>query len=448
VPPFYYLCFVLKEFESNIIKSGLFSKKEHLLLAMSGGIDSVVLAHLLKESEFNFSIVHCNFRLRGKDSKADEAFCMELAKQLGVQIYARSFDTKKYCIENKMNVQLAARKLRYDWFKDLIDKHKLDYLLTAHHANDVVETFFINVLRGTGIKGLKGIPLKQGRIVRPLLNFSREEIEAYAKLKKITFRLDKSNLEDKYERNFIRMNVIPLLKKINPKLEDTFVKNTANLSQEAGIVADFLEERAANLITQTPEFVFISKKKLLKEKYKSSVLHHLISGYGFNETQEKNVLQHLEENGLPGKLFSSVTHQLTIDRNDLIIKSMAAFIPADINIRTFAGLRKLGFITCEVLKKFELPKQNELLLSKSRLIFPLAIRTRQTGDKFKPFGMKGFKLLSDFFKDQKMNTFEKENCRLLVNGNGEIIWVMGTRSDERYKTTIQDKDLLKLTFIG
>jgi tRNA(Ile)-lysidine synthase len=438
---------VLNEFESNILKNGLFDKKENLLLAISGGVDSVVLAHLLKNAGFNFSLAHCNFGLRGKDSDADENLCKNLAKELDVAVYTKAFDIPKYCQQHKTNTQLAARKLRYDWFHELVKEHAFDYILTAHHANDVIETIFINLLRGTGIQGLKGIPGKKGKIVRPLLDFKKEDIDAYAKSNKIVYRLDKSNLEDKYERNFIRLNIIPALKKINPKLEETFIKNTVHFRQEAGIVNDFLENRSLELITQTPNQVFINKRKLKNEKYIESVLHSMISGYGFNETQQKNIIKNIHNNSIPGKIFTSPTHQLIVDRNDLVIKSLNADSFNKLKIKSLPELKEQKLFACAGLKEFNIPAKNELLIEQDKLIFPLIIRKRQAGDKFKPFGMRNFKLVSNFLKDEKLNLFEKENCKLLVNGNGDIIWIIGHRSDDRYKVNNTGTNFLKLTLI-
>lgn len=417
------------------------------MLAISGGLDSVALAHLLKEGGYQFSLAHCNFKLRGKESDADEKSCIDLAKKLRVKLYKTEFNTQQYCEEHKINVQLAARKLRYDWFHELLQEHGFDYLLTAHHANDVIETFFINLLRGTGINGLKGIPEKNGKIIRPLLNYTRQHLEAYATKENIAYRTDKSNLEEKYDRNFIRLSVIPALKTIQPALEDVFLKNIKHLKQEAEIVSDFLELKAAETVTQTHDFVFINKKKLSREKYAESILHHLIGGYGFNETQQNNILQNIQTNALTGKTFHSATHQLSIDRDDLVIKIASGDAPDTEIFDSLQDLKKHPSFKLTQLKHFAIPKPNELLVSNEKLIFPLYLRGKKNGDKFKPFGMKGFKLLSDFLKDEKLHHFEKERCRILQNGNGEIIWVVGLRSDERYKVTSKDSPILKLTCV-
>lgn len=419
-----------------------------MLLALSGGIDSVVLAHLLKQSGFSFAMAHCNFKLRSQDSDGDEQFCIALAKTLGVEIYTTSFNIKKHCLEHKQSIQVAARNLRYDWFNKLVKEHQLDHIITAHHANDNIETVFINMLRGTGIKGLKGIRAVNGKIVRPLLHFTKEEINGYAKDHNIVFRLDKSNLEDKYERNFLRLNIIPGLKKINPKLEQTFIENSFRLAQENGIVTDFLTAKALSLKSEKNGSVIIDKNKLQKEAYKESILHSLLSPYGFNKTQQDNILEHVLNNATVGKIFITAAYELTIDRKAIIIKPALKNKLEAFEIKTLTALKKQAVFKVETIKAFTVPAKNELIISTGKLIFPLTVRTKQTGDRFKPFGMKGFRLLSDFFKDEKLNAFEKENCKLLVNGNGEIIWVAGHRSDERYKVEKSDKNLLKLALIG
>ncbi len=436
-----------KKIESNILKNQLFSKKHSLLLAISGGIDSVVLAHLLKKAGFNFSLAHCNFKLRGKDSDADEAFCKALAKELDVKFYVQAFDVEAYCKKNRVSVQMAARDLRYDWFNELIKKNKFDFLVTAHHANDVIETVFINLLRGTGIKGLKGIPEKTGNIVRPLLNFTKEEINAFAKKEKISYRTDKSNLEAKYERNLLRLEVLPKLKKIHPNLEQTFLNNVANFKEEAEIVNEFLTEKTKLLVSKKGTQVVIDKLKLKKEKHLQTLLHHILESFGFTLSQITDIRTNLIENGETGKLFFTSSFTLTIDRKLIIIKPGVEKTSESIRLNSLNELKSFDLLKLEEIKEFKSIQNNELVIEKNKLIFPLTIRQKQTGDKFRPFGMKGFKLISDFLKDQKLNAFEKENCRLLENGNGDIIWVMGHRSDDRYKIETKKNNLLKLTLV-
>ncbi|MCE3226456.1 MAG: tilS [Bacteroidetes bacterium] len=430
-----------KQFQSNIIKNQLFNKNSKLLLAISGGVDSVVLAHLLKEGNYEFSLAHCNYKLRGKESDGDEQFCRKLAKELGVSIFVKVFDLKKK--KGKINIQSEARELRYSWFNELINQHELDCVLTAHHANDHVETVLINLLRGTGSKGMKGIRARNGKRVRPLLVFTKKEIEAYARKNKLDHRLDKSNLEAKYERNFLRLKVVPLLKELNPSLEKTFIENSFRMGQEYGMAGDYLKSRYKELVTEGKDFVNISKTKLKKEKYIESVLHFLLDDYGFNETQNKNIIDNIMNDGESGKLFHSPTHKLTIGRSELVIVPNNGKKLSETIVRSLSELKKHFSVSEE--KKFTLPSQNELFIYGEQLRFPLTIRTYRAGDKFRPFGMKGFKLLSDFLKSEKQNAFEKENCRILVNGNGDIIWVMGLRSDERYRVDPDKKNYLKLS---
>lgn len=434
-------------FEETILKNDLFTKKEDLLLAISGGIDSVALAWLLKERNYKFSLAHCNFNLRGADSKKDEKFCRELAKKLEVKIFVKHFDTKQYSEKNKVSIQMAARDLRYSWFKKLMKDEKLDKLLTAHHANDVVETVLLNLLRGTGIKGLKGIPIKNGKTARPLLHCSKEDIEAYVKTTKIKFRKDKSNEEEKYGRNFLRLKVIPLLKKLNPVLEQTFVKNSARFIEEGAIVKEYLQTKEKELLHRHKNNVVIKRHALAQEKHAATLLNHLLKPFNFKETQRNNIQRVLLTNSTETKYFYSDTHRLHIEREALILSEFT--LPAkEIKINSLKELKNCSVFTVKKQKEFHLPKRNELLLQEDQLHFPLCLRAGKTGEKFKPFGMKGYKLLSDFYKDEKLSTHEKEKCRLLVNGNGEIIWVMGYRSDERYRLNSTDKNLIKLSLIG
>lgn len=437
---------MLQAFESHIRKNSLFAKNQRLLLAFSGGLDSTVLVHLLLQCGFKPAIAHCNFQLRGKDSLEDEKFCQQLAKKNNLKFFTKRFDLGKYGKETGSNTQLAARNLRYEWFHEIISENNFDFILTAHHAGDIVETVIINLLRGTGINGLKGIPEKNGKLVRPLLPFRKEELEAYAKQHKIRYRTDQSNSENKYERNFIRNKIVPLLRELNPNLEDTFLRNTFHFQQEAGIVKEFLSNKAVDYTTQTHDTLFINRNRLRHERHLESILHHILTGYGFNGTQQRNIAELIRLGEGSGKIFRTSTHILASDRNDLILKEIPKAEP-ELVIPDFESLKKLPFFKVRKLAKFSLPKEKEFVVSADKLIFPLVIRSRKTGDRFRPFGMKGSKLLSDYMKEQKMNTFDKENCSILINGNNQIMWLMGFRSDDRYRVKGNEKDLLKLTII-
>ena len=417
------------------------------MLAISGGIDSVVLAHLLKKGGYKFSLAHCNFKLRGKDSDADEAFCKSLGKDLEVNFYTQTFDTKAYCKKNKVSIQMAARELRYAWFNELVKKEKIDYVVTAHHANDVVETMLINLCRGTGINGLKGIPEKTEKIVRPLLNFTKDEIAKFAKNQKIKHRIDKSNLEAKYERNFLRLGVIPKLKELHPNIEQTFLNNVAIFKEEAEIVQDFLKEKSKLLITENAGNIAIDKVFLKKEKQVKTLLHYILNPFGFNISQINDITTNLLEDGETGKLFFSSSNTLNIDRRFILIKPKGNTAFEPINFVSLKDFKKSNLLRIEEVSDFKNITSNEFVIEKDKLIFPLTVRAKRTGDKFKPFGMKGFKLLSDFLKDLKLSAFEKENCLLLENGKGDIIWVMGYRSDDRYKVATKGTKLIKLSLI-
>ena len=434
-----------EKFEKNILKKKLFEKKDKLLLAISGGVDSVVLAHLLNKLNYKFDLVHCNFNLRAEESKLDEKFCLTTAKQLKVKIFIKQFKLEEYCKKHKISIQMAARELRYEWFSELLKKQSYSYLLTAHHSDDLVETIFINLLRGTGIKGLKGISEKKDDIIRPLLIFNKQEIELFAKKQKINFRLDKSNLNTKYERNLLRLEIIPKLKKRHPQLEQTFLKNTEHFIQEASIVEDYLKHKYKKLVSTNSNSLKINKHLLNEETHKETIINYILKPFNFNETQEKNLINSISKNFNTGKCFLSQTHQLIIDREYIIIKPIDKEIQNTLYINSINELKHIPDIAFSKTKKINKPKKNELYISEKDLIFPIQVRTKKIGDQFIPFGMNVFKLISKIYKDEKLNTFEKTNTKLLINGNNDIIWIIGLRSDQRYKIDKQT-DLIKLTF--
>jgi len=432
----------LNQFISN---NGLFTKKDKLLLAFSGGIDSVVLAHLLKDAGYNFELAHCNFKLRGKESDADEKFCEDFAKKNKLKIRCAQFNTKAYVKKSGASVQMAARELRYNWFIEQAKQNKFNFILTAHHANDNIETLLINLIRGTGINGLKGIPHKQNMIARPLLFASKDLITDYAKKNKLTYRNDSSNDEVKYKRNYLRHEIVPGLKKLNPALENTFENNIRLFKQSATVVKQFVNEKREEIVTEKDGCYQIDVKKLLKEESAELLLHEWLSPKGFNSSQTEQILKSLAAK-LSGKLFFSETHKALIDRDFIFIeKTNDKISDKEFLIKDLSDFKKLPFkVNAGLTSSKKIISQKKVAqIDFEKRGFPLKIRKWKAGDKFMPLGMNGFKKISDFLINQKLNRFEKENIWLLLSKN-EVVWVIGQRLDDRYKINPDTKKILKL----
>lgn len=427
----------------------LFTKKDQLLLAFSGGIDSVVLAHLLHTDGYKFGLAHCNFGLRGKESDEDEKFCAAFAKKIKVPFFSQRFDTESFAQKNRLSIQMAARKLRYDWFAELLKKSSYDLIVTAHQANDVMETTLINLIRGTGINGITGIPAVQQKIRRPLLSCSKESIVAYAQQNKLKYRHDSSNDEIKYKRNFLRHTVIPALKGLNPSLEKTFLQNTRLFGQAAAIVNTYIGEKRNRLLSSAKDKSVIDLVQLKKEDHTELLLHELMKPFGFNPSQTQAMHRSITEKFLPGKLFISPAHQALIDRREIIITPIGhteedhEYVAADAKELEHLPVH----ITYAITDQRDFPKDNNsLLVDADQLKFPVTIRKWRSGDRFRPLGMRGFKKLSDFFTAQKLSRFEKQNVWLLLSGN-EIAWVIGYRLDDRFRITERTRRVAELKFI-
>ena len=431
---------MLERFRIFIEKNDLFKKTDTVFLAFSGGIDSVVLASLLKEAGYKFELAHCNFKLRGKESDGDEKFCVNFAQKLKVGIHTIQFKTEEYVKTSRLSTQMAARELRYNWFKELMSEKRFDYILTAHHANDNVETLLINLVRGTGINGLQGIPVKQNFIARPLLFATKEEIIAYARKKRLKFRHDGSNDEVKYKRNFLRHEVIPALKKLNPALEETFQNNIRLFRQTAQVVKQFSDEKKREMISGEK----INSSLLLKEGTAELLLFEFLQPYGFNSSQTEQIFRSLGSK-LPGKLFFSETHKALIDRNHIIVQTKDVETHEEFSIAAVEDFKRLPFhISADISTEKKIISDEQVAqIDLDRTEFPLKIRKWRQGDKFMPLGMTGYKKVSDFLINQKLNRFEKENIWLLLNKN-DVVWVIGKRLDDRYKIQPQTRKVLKL----
>lgn len=448
---------MIRAFNQHINTNLPFLKSKKLLVAISGGIDSVVLTHLLFRAKLNISLAHCNFSLRGKESNKDERFILQLGKTLNIPAYSITFNTNSYAKEKGISTQMAARDLRYNWFKQLCKKQKLDYVITAHHKDDEIETFIINLTRGTGLDGLKGITAINNNIVRPLLPFSQEEILIYATKNKLQWREDSSNSSIKYIRNKIRHKVVPILKEINPNLLNSFSNTLDYLNDSRQIISDRIEQVSKNIITQIDNETHFNCKEILKLSNPKAYLYEFLKSYNFTEWNDVCELLKAQS----GKQIFSKTHQLLKNRDVLIL--------TEIKLQKEAGTFKIKKNTIKISDpiklKFEtihIPFEGKnkksafdyifsdsekiISLDLNKLQFPLLIRKWQKGDYFSPVGLKGKKKLSKFFKDEKLSVLEKENTWILTSNN-EIAWVIGKRLDERFKVTNLTSEILKIKIL-
>lgn len=439
---------MIKKFEKYYQKNELFAKTDNILLTVSGGRDSVVMVNLFHQSKLNFGIAHCNFKLRGKEADKDKQFVKNLAEKLNVPFYTVSFNTHEFASENKISTQMAARELRYHWFEEIRTKNNYQFIATAHHKNDVAETLLINLTKGTGLSGLHGISSKNGNIVRPLLCFNRNEIDDFVESNKIKFREDKSNAETKYVRNKIRHKIIPELEKINPSFIETIFNETQQFAELEQLIETKINEDRKKCFSVNVYNIEIDIPKLLKLKPLKTYLFYFLKPYGFNADDAIDIMNSLDKQS--GKKFMSKTHQLIKDRNKLIISASKDVEYKEFVINKLEDFSSLPFylkakmVSKKVLKSINKDK-NFAYLDADKVKFPLTIRKWKMGDKFKPFGMKGVKKLSDFFVDEKLSLLEKENIWLLTSNN-KIIWVVGYRIDDDYKLSSKTKNALFLTY--
>jgi len=431
---------------NQLLKKYDYISNKKLLLAVSGGIDSMVLLDLMIKNQMNIAVAHCNFSLRGAESDFDQEFVSDYCKKNRISLYTKQLDTKKYAEDNKKSIQVAARELRYSWFFELKNKHNFDYIATAHHLDDSVETFFINLLRGTGIEGLLGIS-ENNDIIRPLLDFSKTEIEKYALENNLKWREDSSNNSDKYERNKLRHNVIPLLKELNPNFLHSF-SNTIEHLKEIQSFSDEFSEKIVNklvIVEKTHNYLIISK--LCEYKNYKFILYKWLSPYGFMAWNDIYNLVYSQS----GKFVETDEYKLLKNRNELILypknknfHESLFFISenqTEINlpIKLKTTLKKTYF--------FNINDKNTVYVDKKLLKFPLVVRKYKEGEYFCPFGMKGQKKkISKFLKDEKLSVLEKENT-WIVSSDNRVVWIIGQRLDERFKITENTTSILKIDYL-
>ncbi|MCC5927877.1 MAG: tRNA lysidine(34) synthetase TilS [Cyclobacteriaceae bacterium] len=437
---------MLQAFLKYLDQENLLTPGQKVLLAVSGGIDSMVMADLFSKTEFDFGVVHCNFGLRGKDSDEDETFVSAWTARHQKAFFTRRFDLRPLLDAGK-SVQMAARELRYAWFQELLREYDYDSIATAHHANDSIETFLFNLTKGTGLKGLRGIMPRQDSIIRPLLFASRQQIQSYAQDHAIQWREDVSNAGTKYSRNLIRHKAVPILQSINPSLEATFLNTHKRIRAADQLLSEYIEMIKANVCRETEEGLDIDVEKLMAHTYPQAVLWELIYPFGFMFDQLENIMMVLQK-GLSGKKFFSPGFVLYTDRGMMILRKRMPKEDVYIEIlqpgqEVFTGKYQVRTELIDA-ENFVKPKSNYIaMLNAEKLIWPLILRTWKKGDTFKPLGMKGHKKVSDFLIDNKVPLHKKSGI-MVVQSGGDIIWLAGYRPDDRYKVKEKTRKIVKL----
>ena len=438
---------MLHKFKQHLHQKFPFLEDSKFLIAISGGIDSVVLAHLCSQLNLNFSLCHCNFNLRGQESDDDEIFVKSLANTLKTPVYTTSFETEKYAAMNKVSIQVAARDLRYTWFYELIDSKGYDYVLTAHNTNDNLETFIINLTRGTGLEGFTGIPPVNEKSVRPLLAFSRDEITLFAIKNEIIWREDKSNASVKYVRNKVRHKVIPILKELNPHVLESFQNTIEYLNESQSIINDAVKNITTNVVSYENDLLKISCKEIDKLSNKKAYLYHLLQGYGF--TAWNDIVDLISAQ--PGKQVFSNTHRLLKDRNFLILTtinkshSVKGPILIDQKVSEITNPIKL---TIQNTEDYTSKNKHQIIIDNDLINYPLALKKWHHGDAMYPTGMTGGKKISQLFKDNKLSLLDKEKTWILTDAKDHIIWVIGLRQDRRYLANKTTKNRLKISYLS
>ena len=434
-----------KLFLNNIEKNFSSLLNNKFIVAVSGGVDSIVLLHLCRNLKLNFVIAHCNFKLRGKESDDDELFVKNLAAKYKISFYSNSFNTKELSNISNKSVQMIARDLRYSWFNKLSEELGIDYIITAHHIDDSIETFLINLSRGAGINGFLGIPEVNNKINRPLLAFTKDQLKSYALENKILFREDSSNKKKDYLRNQIRLEVIPKLKKINPYLLESFPKTIKKLEQSKSIIADRIAKVLSEVSFKKGEELFFEIESIKNLSNIEAYVYEIFKQYNF--TQWDDIVDLLDSQ--TGKEVVSKTHRLLKNREYLILTKKVGLQEISTLINSSKEEIKISAGTIIFSKADKIDKKNpySIFLDSKKLKFPLKVRNVVSGDYFYPFGMDGKKKVSKYLKDQKISKYDKEKTLILETSKNEIVWLIGMRLDHRFSVTDKTKEILKIELI-
>jgi tRNA(Ile)-lysidine synthase len=440
---------MIQRFIKYIKDNNLFSQSDTILCGVSGGIDSVVLLDLLDKAGFPVAIAHCNFSLRDAESDGDERLVSDLARKYDVPLFKTTFNTGDYAQENKISIEMAARDLRYQWFETIRVAHHFDCIAVAHHRDDQLETFFLNLARGTGLTGLTGMRPINGKIVRPLLFASRDEIEKYRHENFLDFREDSSNQSLDYQRNKIRHTLLPVMDTLNPSFREGLIRTMSYLEDVSKICDRAIQQTWERVAIRKGNDYLISIAELKLLDPLPTYLFEFLKSYGFNSMVVADVAASLDAGS--GKQFISQTHRLVRDRESLILTLLKSESKKHYYLEE--GMKEMAFPVHLKISVSE--NKDKFKISDSRFIacidrdcvqFPLLIRRWETGDYFKPLGMTGFKKISDFFVDSKLSLVEKENVWILANGE-QVVWIIGHRLDDRYKITSATLNILKLEMV-
>ena len=440
---------MLNKVADFIAKHRLLSREGLHLVALSGGADSVALLLILKELGYRIEAAHCNFHLRGEESNRDEDFVKELCRKRDVPFHVIHFDTKEYAALHQVSIEMAARELRYGYFRQLRQDIGADKVCVAHHRDDAVETLLMNLMRGSGVHGLTGIRAHHGEIVRPLLAVSRQEIEEYLHSIGQDFVTDSTNLVDDVLRNKIRLNVLPLLEKINPNVAENIGKTARFMQETEKVVETAIRQQQEELIEHDAqrETETVSIEALQQLPSPELFLYEWLAKKGFNTTQVEQLTEHLD--GISGRAFETPDHTLLIDREYLVLARRKApmkslRIPEEGRYRIDENI----CIDIKSLNNVFISKSDDCItIDKAMVKYPLTVRPIANGDAFIPFGMTGRKLVSDFLTDQKCSLLEKRNQLVVTDCEGQILWLVGKRTDNRFRVTEQTTEVLQIAFV-
>ena len=436
-------------FKNFFIENDINLAEDKYLLAVSGGIDSMVLFDLFLKNNINFSVASCNFQLRGKDSDNDLKFVENICIKNSINLYSTVLDVDKFSTMRKISTQMAARELRYDFFKKILEKHKYSYIVTAHHLDDNIETIIFNFIKSTGYKGLVGIPFNKNKILRPLINTSKEEIEDYAVSNNISWRLDKSNNSNKYSRNKIRNEVIPLLKEINPSLGKSLTESLKRIQKLSHDIKTRIDLFIQKFVDFKDDYINIKKDFIDDiEKYEI-LLFDFFQDYGFNYSQIENIIKSLKAKNQ--KKFISLNYELIIERKSIFIITKDFLVKTRYESKEIENI-VLPFFNLSVKKYkkslFTLNKSNNnAQLDFDKITYPICIRNYKKGEKFLPLGMRKNKKISDFLSDKKVNYIIKLRQCVITDSTDSVLWVVGHQISNKFKVDSETKNILEFEII-